>query len=147
VPAVTFLLLYLWPFLEQRLTRDPAAHQLLDRPRDHPVRCAAGVATLTFYGLLLAAASNDVIAKLAGVPVGGLTWAGRILLVAAPPVAAVVAYVLARALRDSGVKDVMHLSFQDVTGTVRATLQRPQRRTPRRRRRAPARIAGGSEHR
>jgi ubiquinol-cytochrome c reductase cytochrome b subunit len=147
VPAVTFLLLYLWPFLEQRLTRDPAAHQLLDRPRDHPVRCAAGVGTLAFYGLLLATASNDVIAKLAGVPVGGLTWAGRILLVAAPPVAAAVAYVLARSLRDSGVKDVMHLSFQHVTGAVLATLRRPERRTPRRRRRAPARIAGGSEQR
>jgi ubiquinol-cytochrome c reductase cytochrome b subunit len=147
VPAVTFLLLYLWPFLEQRLSRDPAAHQLLDRPRDHPVRCAAGVGTLTFYGLLLVTASNDVVAKLAGVPVGGLTWAGRILLVVAPPVAAATAYLLARALRDSGVKDVMHLSFQHVSGTVRATLRRPGRRAARRRRRAPATVAGGSEDR
>ncbi|HEX8132919.1 MAG TPA: ubiquinol-cytochrome c reductase cytochrome b subunit [Actinomycetes bacterium] len=147
VPAGTFLLLYLWPFLEQRLTRDPAAHQLLDRPRDHPVRCAAGAGTLAFYGLLLATASNDVIAKLAGVPVAGLTWAGRILLLAAPPVAAAVTYLLARSLRDSGVEDVLHLSYQQVTGAARASLRRrPDRRAARRRRRAPA-IAGGSEDR
>jgi ubiquinol-cytochrome c reductase cytochrome b subunit len=143
VPAVTFLLLYAWPFLEQRLVRDRLAHQLLDRPRDHPVRCAAGAATLAFYGLLLATASNDVVAKLTSVPVGGLTWAGRAVLLAVPPVVALVTYVLVRALRDGGAEDFMHVSFQDVAAATRATLRRPPRG---RRRTAPA-IAGGSEDR
>jgi ubiquinol-cytochrome c reductase cytochrome b subunit len=144
VPAVTFLLLYMWPFLEQRLSRDRAAHQLLDRPRDHPVRCAAGAGTLAFYGLLLATASNDVIAKLARVPVDGLTWAGRTVLVIGPPIVAAATYLLVRALRDSGAEDIMHLSFQHMAGTVRAVLRRhPPDRGPRRRRRAPATMAGG----
>jgi ubiquinol-cytochrome c reductase cytochrome b subunit len=149
VPSVTFLLLYLWPFLERLLSRDRADHQLLDRPRDHPVRCAAGVGTLAFYGLLLAAASNDVVAKLAGVPVGALTWAARTLILVVPPVAAATAYLLARALRDSGAEDLMHLSFQHVAAATRATLRRRPGRAarPRRRRRAPATIAGGSQDR
>jgi ubiquinol-cytochrome c reductase cytochrome b subunit len=144
VPAVTFLLLYLWPFMEQRLTRDRAAHQLLDRPRDHPVRCAAGAATLAFYGLLLAAASNDVIAKLVAVPVDALTWAGRAVLVAVPPVVALVTYVVVRALRDSGAVGVLHVSFQDLSAATRATLRR---RPSGRRRGAPAPISGVSEER
>jgi ubiquinol-cytochrome c reductase cytochrome b subunit len=150
VPAATFLLLYLWPFLERRLTRDREAHQLLDRPRDHPVRCAAGVGTLTFYGLLLATASNDVIAKLAQVPVGALTWAGRTILLVVPPVAAATTYVVVRALRDSGAEDIMHLSFGQVVAAARATVGRRRPGRPargRRRRRAPATIAGGSEDR
>jgi ubiquinol-cytochrome c reductase cytochrome b subunit len=145
VPAVTFLLLYLWPFLEQRLTRDRAAHQLLDRPRDHPVRCAAGAATLAFYGLLLATASNDVIAKLASVPVDALTWAGRVVLVAVPPVVALVTYVVVRALRDSDAKDVMHVSFQDLAAAVKTTLRRPSVRP--RSARAPLPVGGTSEDR
>jgi ubiquinol-cytochrome c reductase cytochrome b subunit len=148
VPGATFVLLYLWPFLEQRLARDRAAHQLLDRPRDHPVRCAAGAATLAFYGAMLAAASNDVIAKLARVPVTGLTWAGRAILVLLPPAAAAVIYVLARALRDSGADDLLHLSFQQVTAAARATLRRGRPAGDGRgRRRTRAMLAGGSEDR
>jgi ubiquinol-cytochrome c reductase cytochrome b subunit len=102
VPAATFGLLYLWPFLEHWLTRDRDAHQLLHRLRDHPVRCAAGAGTLAFYGLLLATASNDVIARLTRVPVAALTWAGRVILLVGPPVAAAATYVVVRALQDSG---------------------------------------------
>jgi hypothetical protein len=74
-----------------------------------------------------------VIAKLAGVPVDGLTRAGRILLVTAPGRRRG-RHLLARSLRDNDVKDLMHLSFQQVTGTVRATLRRPDRCAARRRR-------------
>jgi ubiquinol-cytochrome c reductase cytochrome b subunit len=148
VPGATFLLLYLWPFLEQRLARDTAAHQLLDRPRDHPLRCALGAATLAFYGAMLAAASNDVIAKAARVPVTALTWAGRTLLVVLPLVAAAVTYVLARALRDSGADGVMRLSYQQVAAATRASVRRRRGPSPERpRRRAAAPLAGGSRER
>ena len=40
LPGITFRLLYAWPFLEARFTRDHAEHHLLDRPRDRPVRTA-----------------------------------------------------------------------------------------------------------
>ena len=148
VPAATFLALYLWPFLEQWLTRDREAHQLLDRPRDHPVRCAAGAGTLAFYGLLLATASNDVVARLTRAPVAGLTWAGRAILVVGPPVAAAATYVVVRALRDSGAEGVLQVSFAQLAAAARATVRRrPWGRAARGRRRAPATIAGGAEDR
>src|SRR5215203_7532800 len=124
VPAGTFGLLYLWPFLEQRLTRDRNAHQLLDRPRDHPVRCAAGAGTFAFYGLLLATASNDVIARLTRVPVAALTWAGRVILLVGPPVAAFATYVVVRALRDSGAEGVLQVSSGQLAAAAGATVRR-----------------------
>jgi ubiquinol-cytochrome c reductase cytochrome b subunit len=131
VPGVTFLGLYAWPFLEAGLSGDRRPHHLLDRPRDHPVRCAAGVWALSFYGLLLASASNDIIALLLEVPVGALTWIFRGAILVVPVVAAAIAFVLARALRTSGAEGVLHLTFGQV-----ARAARPARR--------PAPVAGGS---
>src|SRR5439155_23245561 len=84
LPTVTFLILYAWPFLERRLTGDTSEHHLLDRPRDHPVRTAIGIGGLGFFLVLVAAGSNDVLAKIAGVSVGAITWAFRILAVTLP---------------------------------------------------------------
>ena len=42
LPGITFLLLYAWPFLEARFTKDLEPHHLLDRARDHPARTAVG---------------------------------------------------------------------------------------------------------
>src|SRR4030095_9288335 len=45
-PAVAFGILTLWPWIERRLGGDHAEHQLLDRPRDAPLRRAVGAAGL-----------------------------------------------------------------------------------------------------
>ena len=50
LPGITFVLLYLWPFLERRFTHDTDEHHLLDRPSDRPMRTAIGVGVLTFFG-------------------------------------------------------------------------------------------------
>jgi ubiquinol-cytochrome c reductase cytochrome b subunit len=84
LPTVTFGLLYVWPFLERRLTRDRAEHHLLNRVREHPVRTALGTTALTFYGVLLMAASNDLIAKEFAVSVEAVTWVFRVLALALP---------------------------------------------------------------
>ena len=119
LPAVTFLLLYAWPFLEQWATRDLGMHQILDRPRDHPVRLALGLGAGTFYGLLLAAASNDLIARQTHWPVGAVTWAFRIGLVPVPLLVTAVALVVARALRRSGAPGVLSLSWSQVLQATR----------------------------
>jgi ubiquinol-cytochrome c reductase cytochrome b subunit len=134
VPGLTFLGLYAWPFVEARLSGDRRPHQLLDRPRDHPVRCAAGVWALSFYGLLLASASNDVIALLLEVPVAALTWVFRAAILIVPVLAAAVTFVLARALRVSGADGVLHLTFDQVVRAVRPA-------------RPPAPVAGGADDR
>ena len=58
LPGITFGLLYIWPWLERRFTKDYAHHNLLDRPRDAPVRSGFGAATLSFYTILFVAAPN-----------------------------------------------------------------------------------------
>ncbi|GAA1978326.1 ubiquinol-cytochrome c reductase cytochrome b subunit [Catenulispora subtropica] len=52
----------LYPFLERWLTGDRRDHHILERPRNNPARTAIGVAGMTFYGVLWAAASADTMA-------------------------------------------------------------------------------------
>ncbi len=117
--GVAFLALYAWPFLDEWARHDRADHQLLDRPRDHPVRMAVGVGALTFFGLLLLAASDDVVADWFGLPVNAVVWMYRILVLAMPPIAAVIAYLLSRSLR--GVQG----GFSELTASDLATAVKP----------------------
>ena len=84
MPGVTFGVLYLWPFLERRFTHDKEPHNLLDRPRDVPVRTALGAATLAFYGILLLAGGNDVLAGIFRIAPEDITNAFRVLVFAIP---------------------------------------------------------------
>ena len=99
LPSVTFAVLYGWPFLEARFTKDYDEHHVLDRPRERPVRTAIGVAVLTFFVLLFAAGGNDVIASRFDLSVNLVTWVFRVLVVALPPLTAMLTYQLCRELR------------------------------------------------
>lgn len=101
LPGLTFLLLYLWPFLEQRFTGDRSEHQLLDRPRDRPARTAIGAAALVFYGLLFLAGSNDVVAAMFEVDVNAVTWTLRFAVILLPPLVGLGVHRLMRALKRS----------------------------------------------
>jgi ubiquinol-cytochrome c reductase cytochrome b subunit len=114
LPGLTFLVLYAWPFLEARLTGDREPHHLLDRPRDHSVRTALGVAALTFYLVLFAAASNDLVAKWLEVPVEAVTRLYQVLTIALPPLAGLVTHRLMKALRRTGAEGLMHLPLRAV---------------------------------
>lgn len=101
LPGVTVMILYAWPFLEAWLTKDRRLHNLLDRPRDHPVRSALGTTTIAFYVILFGAGSNDLIAKWLGVDVSQVTITFRWLLALVPLLTGVATYVLLRALTSS----------------------------------------------
>jgi len=88
LPSLTFLLLYLWPFIETRVTRDRAEHHLLDRPRDRPARTAIGAGVLTFYAVLTVAGSQDIVAQHLHVGVPSVTYTLRVLIVVLPLVVA-----------------------------------------------------------
>lgn len=103
LPGITFGLLYMWPFLEARFSKDREPHHLLDRARDHPVRTALGVATFAFYAVLFFAASNDLVAKWFSVPVETVTNVYRVLLFGLPLVLGYATRGLLRALASSGV--------------------------------------------
>ncbi len=94
LPAVTFGLLYAWPFIERRATGDREAHQLLDRPSEHPVRTAIGVGVLMFYIVLFFAGSQDIIASKLDVPIANVLWTLRVLVFVLPAVSAAIAYRL-----------------------------------------------------
>ncbi|MFD1538661.1 cytochrome b [Nonomuraea guangzhouensis] len=49
-----FTILFLYPFLERRFTKDRRVHNLLDRPSHAPVRTALGAAVITFFTVLWA---------------------------------------------------------------------------------------------
>ncbi|MGI5341264.1 cytochrome b [Streptomyces sp. CA-181903] len=87
LPALLFLVLYLYPFFERWITGDLREHHVCDRPRDRPVRTALGVAALVCYAVLLAAGGNDVTASVFRVSVETLTWIFRVALVAGPVLA------------------------------------------------------------
>ena len=59
LPLLVFGFLYLWPWLERRFTGDQAFHNLLDRPRDAPVRTGIGVGMVTFVVLIFFAGASD----------------------------------------------------------------------------------------
>jgi ubiquinol-cytochrome c reductase cytochrome b subunit len=102
MPGLTFAALYAWPFLEARLTGDHEPHNLLDRARDHPVRTALGAATLAFYFVMFAAASNDLMATWFDASVLTITTVFRVLLLVVPPLVGYVVHRLMAALARSG---------------------------------------------
>jgi ubiquinol-cytochrome c reductase cytochrome b subunit len=117
--GVTFTLLYAWPFLEARVTRDDAEHHLCDRPRERPVRTALGVATLSFYGLCFVGAASDVIASTFGLSVNEVLVLLRVLVIVFPPLCAYVTYRLCRELaaRDGSVIR-SGVSFREIPGRL-----------------------------
>jgi ubiquinol-cytochrome c reductase cytochrome b subunit len=84
LPLLCFAALYVYPFLERVLTRDHAEHELLDRPRYHPVRTGIGIAAVVFFLILSAAGANDLIPYTFGLDMMTFTWAMRALIILGP---------------------------------------------------------------
>jgi ubiquinol-cytochrome c reductase cytochrome b subunit len=92
LPLVFFAFLYIWPWLERRLTGDRAYHNLLERPRDAPARIAIGFAVMTVIFLVFLAGSADRVDVLFGLSYSVQIWIYRVLFFVGPVVAALVAY-------------------------------------------------------
>jgi ubiquinol-cytochrome c reductase cytochrome b subunit len=58
-PLVVFSVMYAWPWIERRVTGDQRRHDLLDRPRDRPIRTAIGAAYLSWVVIVFAVGSTD----------------------------------------------------------------------------------------
>ena len=90
IPGILFTGLALYPFLEAWATGDKREHNLLDRPRNAPVRTGIGVMAITFYGILWIGGGNDLIATAFDMSINSLSWFLRISLIVAPPIAFIV---------------------------------------------------------
>jgi ubiquinol-cytochrome c reductase cytochrome b subunit len=92
LPGILFTLAGAYPFIEAKMTKDKLPHNLLQRPRDVPVRTALGCMAITFYIVLFLSGGNDLIAKAFDISLNAMTWGGRIALLVLPPIAYLVAY-------------------------------------------------------
>ena len=99
--GLLFTALLVYPWLEAYFSGDRDYHNLLDRPRDAPVRTSIGVASLGFYIVLLISGGNDVIAASFNLSVNMMTWAGRIGLIVLPPILYWLTYRLCLSLQRS----------------------------------------------
>ncbi len=92
LPGILLTLAGAYPFIEAKLTGDHASHNLLQRPRDVPVRTSLGVMSIAFVMVLFLSGGNDLIAEHFDVSLNAMTWAGRIALLLVPPLAYVATY-------------------------------------------------------
>jgi ubiquinol-cytochrome c reductase cytochrome b subunit len=99
--GLIFTLLIIWPFLEKKFTGDDAHHNLLQRPRDAPVRTAVGAMAISFYILLTFACMNDIIALKFHISLNATTWIGRIGMVVLPAIVYYITYRWAVGLQRS----------------------------------------------
>ena len=86
IMGAVFMLLIIYPFLEKKFSKDNAHHNLLQRPRDAPVRTAIGAMAIAFYLVLTFACMNDIIALKFHISLNATTWIGRIGMVVLPAI-------------------------------------------------------------
>lgn len=101
IMGLVFMLLVVWPWIEKKVTGDDAHHNLLQRPRDAPVRTAIGSMAIAFYMVLTFSAMNDVIALKFHISLNATTWIGRIGMVVLPAIVYYIAYRWAIGLQRS----------------------------------------------
>jgi ubiquinol-cytochrome c reductase cytochrome b subunit len=87
-----FVVAIAYPYIERRATKDNALHNLLQRPRDVPVRTSLGAMAIMFYFVLLVSSANDWFAFFFDVSLNATTWMGRVGLFLLPPLAYWVTY-------------------------------------------------------
>jgi ubiquinol-cytochrome c reductase cytochrome b subunit len=87
VSLVFLALVAVYPFVEAWVTGDKREHHVLDRPRNAPTRTGIGAAGVTFYGVLWAAASTDLIATFFQMSLNQVLTFMQVLLIVGPVVA------------------------------------------------------------
>ncbi|KOS53254.1 MULTISPECIES: cytochrome b [Rhodococcus] len=116
IMGLVFAVLIAYPWIEKKFTKDDAHHNLLQRPRDVPVRTAIGAMALTFYAIATIMCINDIIAYKFDISLNAMTWIGRIGILLGPPLAYYLTYRFCLGLQRS---DRQVLEHGIETGIVR----------------------------
>ena len=85
-PMVVIGILYLWPWLERKLSGDTAFHNLLERPRDNPTRTATALAIVVWVFLVFMAGSADRVYVWLGLSYSHQIWGYRVAVIVLPVV-------------------------------------------------------------
>lgn len=97
-----------YPFIEQKLVKDERYHNVLDRPRNAPTRTAIGAAGVSFYAVMWAAASSDVMSTHFHLDVFQVTHILQASLIVVPVIAYFVTKRVALALQRRDRALVLH---------------------------------------
>jgi ubiquinol-cytochrome c reductase cytochrome b subunit len=97
-----------YPFLEAWITGDKREHHILDRPRNAPTRTAIGAAGVTFYAVLWAAASSDIMATHFRLTMEGVIHTLQALLILGPFIAYFITKRVCLALQKKDREIVLH---------------------------------------
>jgi ubiquinol-cytochrome c reductase cytochrome b subunit len=100
-PLVVFGFLYFWPWLERRMTGDHGFHNVLERPRDAPVRTGIGVAMVTWVVLVFLAGGSDRVNVSFGLAYTTQIDVYRVLVWVLPLLVGLVSWRLCRELQAS----------------------------------------------
>ena len=115
VAGLMVVLLITYPFIEKKATGDDEHHNLLQRPRDVPVRTGLGAMGIAWFLLLTLSGGNDIFAHFFSVSLNAMTWVGRIGLVIVPPLVYFITYRLCLGLQRSD-REVLEHGVE--TGTI-----------------------------
>ncbi|MFG6501814.1 cytochrome bc complex cytochrome b subunit [Microbacterium sp. P05] len=108
VLGLFILLVLIYPFIEAWVTGDKREHHITQRPRNAATRTAIGAAGVTFYAVLWAAASSDIIATHFWVTMEGVIHTLQALLIIGPIIAYFVTKRIALALQKKDREIVLH---------------------------------------
>jgi ubiquinol-cytochrome c reductase cytochrome b subunit len=126
-PLFCFGVLYLWPAIERRVTRDRARHDLLDRPRDNPWRTAVGAAFFSWVVTIFVAGAADRLLVSVGFPYEGQVWFFRIAALVVPVLVFVVTRRICRELRAAEAHPVRGFTGSVVRRTPTGAYERIRR--------------------
>ena len=98
-PGIIFNLVFAWPAIERKFTKDNELHNLLDRPSNRPKRTAAGVTVAVLLAMLHIASSTDVIANFFHVSLNTVLWTMRVLCILVPILAYPLTYKICREMQ------------------------------------------------
>jgi ubiquinol-cytochrome c reductase cytochrome b subunit len=106
--GVFIVLVALYPFFEAWVTGDKREHHIADRPRNAPTRTAIGAAGVTFYAVLWAAASSDLLATHFALSIEGVIGTLQALFFLAPVAAYIITKRTCLALQRKDREIVLH---------------------------------------
>jgi ubiquinol-cytochrome c reductase cytochrome b subunit len=101
-PLIVFGVLFAWPSLDRRFTRDVRRHDLLARPRDRPLNTALAAGFLAWVGLMLLIGATDRFFYRLQISYSGQIHFWRIAVWIVPVVIGWLTYRACRSLQRAG---------------------------------------------
>lgn len=92
LPGLVFGALIAYPFIERKVYGLQGEWHVLSNPLEIPLRAAMALGTFSFVLIVSAAATNDILSRMLGIPIEALTSFFQLTAVLIPPVLAALGY-------------------------------------------------------